>query len=269
MFMDLLSLAIKAIFVENMIFALFLGMCSYLAVSKKVDTSIGMGCAVMFVTTVTCPASWFVSNFFLKPGPDNLIGKIVGNPTIDLTFLTFVSYIALIAAMVQFLEMFIEKVSAKLYGALGVFLPLIAVNCAILGGSLMMNDKGFTFAESAVFGFSGGLGWLMAIAVFAAIREKMQYSNVPKGMRGLGIAFLTCGLMAMAFMGFMGIKFESSTTEEASANPEAVAVVIETPAVVEAPKAEAVPATEAPKADVVETVKAEVKATTETVKEGK
>ena len=222
----MLELAIKAIFIENMIFALFLGMCSYLAVSKKVDTSIGMGCAVMFVTTVTCPASWIVSHFLLKPGPQNLIGKMVGRPDIDLTFLTFVAYIALIAAMVQFLEMFIEKISAKLYGALGVFLPLIAVNCAILGGSLMMNDKGFTFGEAAMFGFSGGFGWLMAIVVFAAIREKMQYSNVPKGLRGLGIAFLTCGLMAMAFMGFMGIKFpEKKSAESENAPIEQAAVV--------------------------------------------
>lgn len=240
----MLELALKAIFIENMIFALFLGMCSYLAVSKKVDTSVGMGCAVWFVTTVTCPASWLVSNYFLKPGEQNLIGQLFGKPNLDLTFLTFVSYIALIAAMVQFLEMFIEKISAKLYGSLGVFLPLIAVNCAILGGSLMMNDKGFTFPEAAMFGFSGGFGWLMAIVVFAAIREKMQYSNVPKGMRGLGIAFLTCGLMAMAFMGFMGIKFPEKKAEESSSTEQAA---IEQPAVIEeAPEAPAAKDVEAP-----------------------
>jgi Na+-transporting NADH:ubiquinone oxidoreductase subunit E len=202
--MDLFNLAIKSIFVENMVLAFFLGMCSYLAVSKKVDTAIGLGLAVTFVQTITVPVNWLIYNKFLNPTTS--IFATAETPGPDLTFLTFICFIAVIAAMVQLVEMVIEKVSATLYANLGIFLPLIAVNCAILGGSLFMKDREYNFAEAGVFGFSSGIGWLMAIVAIAAIREKIRYSHVPNGLRGLGITFLVTGLMAMAFMCFSGIK---------------------------------------------------------------
>ncbi|MCM8531855.1 MAG: NADH:ubiquinone reductase (Na(+)-transporting) subunit E [Lentisphaeraceae bacterium] len=204
--MELFNLAIKSIFVENMVLAFFLGMCSYLAVSKKVETAIGLGLAVTFVQTITVPANWAIYRFLLDPRTNvwSDVEKGILGP--DLTFLTFICFIAVIAAMVQLVEMVIEKVSATLYAALGIFLPLIAVNCAILGGSLFMKDREYTGSESVVFGFSSGIGWLMAIVAIAAIREKIRYSHVPNGLRGLGITFLITGLMAMAFMCFSGIK---------------------------------------------------------------
>ena len=204
--MELVNLAIKSIFVENMVLAFFLGMCSYLAVSKKVETAIGLGLAVTFVQTITVPANWFIYNKLLNPQTNTLLGATPETPGPDLTFLTFICFIAVIAAMVQLVEMIVEKVSASLYSALGIFLPLIAVNCAILGGSLFLKDREYTLSESAVFGFSSGIGWLMAIVAIAAIREKIRYSHVPNGLRGLGITFLITGLMAMAFMCFSGIK---------------------------------------------------------------
>ena len=202
--MELFNLAIKSIFVENMVLAFFLGMCSYLAVSKKVETAVGLGLAVTFVQTITVPANWFIYNKLLNPQTNFWATPETPGP--DLTFLTFICFIAVIAAMVQLVEMVIEKVSATLYSALGIFLPLIAVNCAILGGSLFMKDREYTGTESVVFGFSSGIGWLMAIVAIAATREKIRYSHVPNGLRGLGITFLITGLMAMAFMCFSGIK---------------------------------------------------------------
>ena len=204
--MELFNLAIKSIFVENMVLAFFLGMCSYLAVSKKVETAVGLGLAVTFVQTITVPANWAIYKFLLDPRTNiwSNVEKGVLGP--DLTFLTFICFIAVIAAMVQLVEMVIEKVSATLYSALGIFLPLIAVNCAILGGSLFMKDREYNGSEAVVFGFSSGIGWLMAIVAIAAIREKIRYSHVPNGLRGLGITFLITGLMAMAFMCFSGIK---------------------------------------------------------------
>ena len=202
--MELFNLAIKSIFVENMVLAFFLGMCSYLAVSKKVETAFGLGLAVIFVQTITVPANWFIYNKLLNPSTS--IFATAEAPGPDLTFLTFICFIAVIAAMVQLVEMTVEKVSATLYANLGIFLPLIAVNCAILGGSLFMRDREYNATESVVFGFSSGIGWLMAIVAIAAIREKIRYSHVPNGLRGLGITFLITGLMAMAFMCFSGIK---------------------------------------------------------------
>ena len=197
--MELFNLFIKAIFVENMVLAFFLGMCSYLAVSKKVETAIGLGLAVTFVLAITCPANWAIYTYFLDPRT-NIFGGA------DLTFLTFICFIAVIAAMVQLVEMIIEKFSPTLYSSLGIFLPLIAVNCAILGGSLFMKDREYNLSESIVFGLGSGIGWLLAIVAIAAIREKIRYSHVPDGLRGLGITFLITGLMAMAFMCFSGIK---------------------------------------------------------------
>jgi Na+-transporting NADH:ubiquinone oxidoreductase subunit E len=202
--MELLNLAIKSIFIENMVFAYFLGMCSYLAVSKKVSTALGLGMAVVFVLTITVPVNWLLTEFLLKEGA--LAGIHPSLATVDLTFLSFIMYIAVIAAMVQLVEMVIEKFSPALYGSLGIFLPLIAVNCAILGASLWMAERDYTIVESVVFGFSSGIGWLLAIIALAAIREKLKYSNVPDGLKGLGITMLLTGLMGIAFMSFMGIQ---------------------------------------------------------------
>jgi Na+-transporting NADH:ubiquinone oxidoreductase subunit E len=199
-----LSLAVKAIFVENMALAFFLGMCSFLAVSKKVDTSLGLGAAVTFVLTVTTPLNNIVYNYLLKEG-----ALVWLNPewsTIDLGFLRFLAFIGSIAASVQVVEMTLDRYAPRLYAALGVFLPLIAVNCAILGGSLFMVERDYTLAESAVFGFGSGFGFLLAIVALAAIREKMVYSDVPRPLRGLGITFLVTGLMAIGFMAFAGIQ---------------------------------------------------------------
>lgn len=201
--MELFSLGIRAIFIENMIFAYFLGMCSFLAVSKKVPTALGLGMAVIFVLTITVPVNWLLQEYILEEGALTWISADFA--TVNLSFLQFIMFIAIIAAMVQLVEMVIEKVSPALYGSLGIFLPLIAVNCAILGGSLFMVQRDYTVTEAAVFGFSSGIGWLLAIIALAAIRERLRYSNVPDGLKGLGITFLITGLMGMAFMSFMGI----------------------------------------------------------------
>lgn len=201
---DLLSLALKAIFVENILLAYFLGMCSFLAVSKKVETAVGLGAAVIFVLTITTPANWALNHFLLKE--DAALWTTLGLEGIDLSFLVFIAFIAVIAAMVQLVEMILDRFSPGLYNALGIFLPLIAVNCAILGSSLFMVEREYTAVESLVFGFSSGVGWALAIVSMAAIRTKLMYSNVPEGLRGLGITMLTTGLMAIAFMAFAGIQ---------------------------------------------------------------
>jgi Na+-transporting NADH:ubiquinone oxidoreductase subunit E len=201
--MELISLGIKSIFVENMVFAYFLGMCSFLAVSKKVSTALGLGAAVIFVLTVTVPVNWLLNEYILKEGALAYLGETFA--TIDLTFLRFIMFIAIIAAMVQLVEMVVEKFAPALYGALGIFLPLIAVNCAILGGSLFMAQRDYTIAEAGVYGFGSGTGFFLAIVALAAIREKLKYSNVPNGLKGLGITMLLTGLMGIAFMSFMGI----------------------------------------------------------------
>jgi Na+-transporting NADH:ubiquinone oxidoreductase subunit E len=203
--MELFNLFIKSIFVENMVFAFFLGMCSYLAVSKKVATGFGMGMAVIFVLSITLPVNFLLENYVLKPGA--LVWLDEEFAQVDLSFLSFIMFIAVIASMVQLVEMIVEKFAPALYGALGIFLPLIAVNCAILGGSLFMQNKNFlNIGEAVVYGVGSGIGWLMAIVALAAIREKVRYSHVPAPLRGLGITFIITGLMGMAFMGFMGIK---------------------------------------------------------------
>ncbi|SNS38218.1 Na+-transporting NADH:ubiquinone oxidoreductase subunit E [Belliella buryatensis] len=201
--MELFSLAIKSIFIDNMVFAYFLGMCSFLAVSKKVSTAIGLGAAVIFVLTVTVPVNWLLNEFILKEGA--LTWASASLAGVDLSFLRFIMFIAIIAAMVQLVEMVVEKFAPALYGALGIFLPLIAVNCAILGGSLFMAQRDYTLAESTVYGFGSGTGFFLAIVALAAIREKLKYSNVPNGLKGLGITMLLTGLMGIAFMSFMGI----------------------------------------------------------------
>ncbi|MEK6482261.1 NADH:ubiquinone reductase (Na(+)-transporting) subunit E [Catalinimonas sp. 4WD22] len=202
--MDLINLGIKAIFIENMVLAYFLGMCSYLAVSKKVSTAVGLGSAVVFVLTITVPINWLLQELVLKEGALTWAGDQFA--TIDLSFLRFIMFIAVIAAMVQLVEMVIEKVSPALYGTLGIFLPLIAVNCAILGSSLFMVQRDYTISEAAVFGFGSGTGFLLAIVALAAIREKLKYSNVPDGLKGLGITMLITGLMGIAFLSFVGIS---------------------------------------------------------------
>lgn len=201
--MELFNLGIRSIFIENMVFAYFLGMCSYLAVSKKVNTAVGLGFAVVFVLTITVPVNWLLQNYVLREGALSWLGADFA--TLDLSFLQFIMFIAIIAAMVQLVEMVIEKVSPALYGTLGIFLPLIAVNCAILGSSLFMVQRDYTLSQAAVYGFSSGIGWLLAIVALAAIRERLKYSNVPNGLRGLGITMLITGLMGIAFMSFMGI----------------------------------------------------------------
>ncbi len=199
-----LSLAVKAVFVENMALAYFLGMCSFLAVSKKVSTAIGLGFAVIFVLTVTVPMNNLLFNYFLRAGALGWIDPALAE--YDLSFLGFLCYIGTIAAMVQIVEMATDRFVPKLYAALGVFLPLIAVNCAILGGSLFMVERDYTLAESTVFGLGSGIGWFLAIVALASIRERMRYSNVPAGLRGLGITFIITGLMAIGFMAFAGIQ---------------------------------------------------------------
>ena len=199
-----LSLAVKAIFVENMALAFFLGMCTFLACSKKVDTAIGLGMAVIFVLGITCPINNLIYTYLLKEGA--LVWLSPELAEVDLSFLTFLSMIGTIAAMVQIVELTCEKFFAALYAALGVFLPLIAVNCAILGASLFMVERDYDLVESTVFGIGNGIGWALAIIALAAIREKMRYSNVPHGLRGLGITFIVTGLMAIGFMAFSGIQ---------------------------------------------------------------
>lgn len=203
--MDSLNIFIKSIFIENMIFAYFLGMCSYLAVSKTVKTAVGLGAAVIFVLGITVPVNYLLENYFLKAGALQWIDPSYAD--IDLSFLSFILFIAVIASMVQLVEMVVEKFSPTLYGALGIFLPLIAVNCAILGGSLFMQERQYsTIGEATWFGLGSGVGWLLAIVAIAAIREKIRYSNIPAPLRGLGITFIITGLMGIAFMSFMGIK---------------------------------------------------------------
>ncbi len=198
-----LSLAVKSIFVENILLAYFLGMCSFLACSKKVETAVGLGFAVIFVLTITTPANWAINHFLLNKGALAWAGV----PDADLSFLSFIAFIAVIAAMVQIVEMVIDRFSPTLYAALGIFLPLIAVNCAILGASLFMAEREYTFGESVVFGMGSGIGWALAIVAMSAIRKKLEYSNVPKSLRGLGITMIITGLMAMGFMCFAGISF--------------------------------------------------------------
>ena len=200
----LLNLGIKAAFVENMALAYFLGMCSFLAVSKKVDTAIGLGAAVTCVLVVTTPLNNLIYTYVLKEGALSWMGENFA--TVDLSFLTFLTLIGTIAASVQIVEMTLDKYAPALYSALGVFLPLIAVNCAILGASLFMVERDYNFVESTVFGIGSGVGWALAIIALAAIREKMRYSNVPDGLRGLGITFIVTGLMAIGFMVFAGIQ---------------------------------------------------------------
>jgi len=197
-----ISLAVKSIFVENILLAYFLGMCSFLACSKKMETAIGLGCAVVFVLTITTPADWAVNHFLLEKGAL----AWAGFPQADLSFLSFIAFIAVIATMVQIVEMVVDRFSPKLYAALGIFLPLIAVNCSILGASLFMAERSYDFGESVVFGFGSGAGWALAIIAMAAIRKKLGYSNIPNSLRGLGITMMITGLMAMGFMCFAGIS---------------------------------------------------------------
>ncbi len=202
MFEHYLGLFIKSIFIENMALAFFLGMCTFLAMSKKVETAVGLGIAVVVVQTITMPVNHLIHHYMLAEGALSWLGL----PNIDLTFLGLVTYIGVIAAMVQILEMTLDKFFPKLYHALGIFLPLITVNCAILGGSLFMVERNYTFPESIVFGLGSGTGFALAVIALAGIREKMRYSDVPKGLRGLGITFIMVGLMAIAFMLFSGIQ---------------------------------------------------------------
>lgn len=203
--MSLFNLFLKSVFVDNMIFSYFLGMCSYLAVSKTVKTSAGLGLAVTFVLVVTVPVNYLINKYLLSPGALAWISPQLA--TLDLSFLTYILFIAIIAAIVQILEMVIETFTPSLYSALGIFLPLIAVNCAILGCSLFMQERNFSnVGEAAAFGLGSGMGWLLAIVAIAAIREKLRYSKVPKGLQGVGISFIITGLMGIAFMAFMGIK---------------------------------------------------------------
>ena len=203
--MEYVSLFVKSIFVDNMIFAYFLGMCSYLAVSKTVKTANGLGLAVIFVLLCTLPLNYLLNKYVLQPGALSWLGEQFAG--VDLSFLSFIIFIAVIAAFVQLVEMVVERFFPALYGSLGIFLPLIAVNCAILGGSLFMQQKDFAgIGESAVYALGSGVGWYLAIVMLAAIREKMAYSNVPKPLKGIGITFITVGLMGLAFMIFMGIS---------------------------------------------------------------
>ena len=200
-----LSIATKTIFIENMILAYFLGMCSYLAVSKKIETSIGLGKAVIFVNGITVPLNWCINNYLLKEGALTWT-RIPGTELVDLSFLHLVMFIATIAALVQLVEMIIEKFSASLYTSLGIFLPLITVNCSILGASLFMNERAYTFGESVVFGVSAGAGFALAIISMSAIRFKLKYSNIPNGLKGLGITMILTGLISMAYLAFSGIQ---------------------------------------------------------------
>lgn len=203
--LELVNIFVKGVFIENMIFAYFLGMCSYLAVSKTVKTGVGLGFAVIFVLGITVPINYLLENHVLKEGALSWISSDF--ETIDLSFLSFIMFIAIIAAMVQLVEMIVEKFSPALYGALGIFLPLIAVNCSILGGALFMQERQYSsIAEATSFGLGSGVGWFLAIVAIAAIREKIRYSHVPAPLRGLGITFIITGLMGIAFMSFMGIE---------------------------------------------------------------
>ena len=203
--MDLVNIFIKGVFIENMIFAYFLGMCSYLAVSKTVTTANGLGLAVIFVLGITVPVNYILENYILKSGALQWLGEDFAN--VDLNVLSLIMFIAVVSAMVQLVEMIIEKISPSLYSSLGIFLPLIAVNCSILGGALFMQERQYsTIVEATSFALGSGVGWYLAIVAIAAIREKIRYSNVPAPLRGLGITYIVTGLMGIAFMCFMGIK---------------------------------------------------------------
>ena len=211
-----LDIFVKAIFSENMIFAYFLGMCSYLAVSKTVKTAVGLGAAVIFVLAVTVPVNFLLENYVLKAGALSWFGSEYED--LDLSFLAFIMFIAVVASIVQLVEMLVEKFAPALYGALGIFLPLIAVNCSILGGALFMQERQYsTIVDATAFSLGSGIGWFIAIVAIAAIREKLRYSNVPGPLRGLGITFIVTGLMGMAFMSFMGIKYGEEAPKEESA----------------------------------------------------
>lgn len=202
--METFNIILRAIFIDNMIFALFLGMCSFLAVSKKVTTAVGLGAAVIFVLTITVPINWLLQEFVLKEGALSWLGASFAS--VDLTFLQFIMFIAVIASMVQLVEMVIEKFAPALYGTLGIFLPLIAVNCSILGGSLFMVQRDYTIVDATAYGFGSGVGFFLAIVALSAVREKLKYSNVPDGLKGLGITMLITGLMGIAFKIFIGIS---------------------------------------------------------------
>ncbi|MCG8383323.1 MAG: NADH:ubiquinone reductase (Na(+)-transporting) subunit E [Gammaproteobacteria bacterium] len=197
-----LSLFVRAIFIENLALAFFLGMCTFLAISKKIETAVGLGIAVAVVQTITVPVNNLILNVFLKEGALSWAGL----SDVNLTFIGLISYIGVIAAIVQVLEMFLDKYVPALYNALGVFLPLITVNCAILGGSLFMVERDYNFSESVVYGVGSGLGWALAITALAGVREKLKYSDIPVGLQGLGITFITVGLMSLGFMAFSGIQ---------------------------------------------------------------
>ena len=201
---SLINIGIRSVFIDNMIFAYFLGMCSFLAISKKVKTAIGLGVAVVFVVGVTVPLNWLVQYYVMNPGALAWLGDDFKD--VDLGFLQFIVFISVIAAVVQLTEMAVEKFSPALYGTLGIFLPLIAVNCAVLGAALFMVGRPYNLAEATVFGFGSGLGWMLAIVALAGVREKMKYSNVPAPLKGLGITFLLVGLMSLGFLSFLGFS---------------------------------------------------------------
>ncbi len=202
---SIFNIFIRSIFIDNMVFAYFFGMCSYIAVSKNVKTAVGLGLAVTFVMTVTVPLNWLLNEYVLKPGALSWLGEQMHG--VDLSFLSFIIFIAVIASFVQLVEMVVEKFSPSLYNSLGIFLPLIAVNCAILGGSLFMQERSYiNIGEATSFGLGSGIGWWLAIVMMAAIREKLGYSNIPAPLRGPGIAFIITGLMGIAFMTFLGIQ---------------------------------------------------------------
>lgn len=203
--MDLINLFVKSVFVDNMVFSFFLGMCSFLAVSKNVKTATGLGIAVVFVIGITLPINYLLNTYILSPGALAWLGQEYAG--IDLSFLSLIVFIAVVASIVQIVEMVVEKYSPSLYASLGIFLPLIAVNCAVLGASLFMQERGYaSLGEATVYGLGSGFGWMLAIVTLAAIREKMAYSNVPAPLKGLGISFIVVGLMGIAFMSFMGIS---------------------------------------------------------------
>lgn len=219
-----LDIFVKAIFTENMIFAYFLGMCSYLAVSKTVKTAVGLGAAVIFVLVVTVPVNYLLENYLLKAGALTWIDPKYAE--IDLSFLSFIMFIAVVASIVQLVEMLVEKFAPALYGALGIFLPLIAVNCSILGAALFMQERQYsTITDATAFALGSGIGWFIAIVAIAAIREKIRYSNVPAPLRGLGITFIITGLMGIAFMSFMGIKYGKDVKKDDASSKAKIELV--------------------------------------------
>lgn len=226
-----LDIFVKAIFTENMIFAYFLGMCSYLAVSKTVKTAVGLGLAVIFVLVVTIPINYLLENYVLQEGALVWLNPeygVNGSNTINLSFLSFITFIAVVAAIVQLVEMIVEKFTPALYGALGIFLPLIAVNCSILGGALFMQDRQYsTVLDASAFGLGSGIGWFLAVVFLAAIREKIRYSNVPPALRGIGITFIVTGLMGIAFQSFMGIEYGSGNKEKEENRIETSSILTE------------------------------------------